>query len=289
MHTLINEFLKVLINPIGAELHSIYNKEKETEHLWQGDPKFWASRAPVLFPVIGVLKDNTFNHKGSSYQMPKHGFIRYNEDLVAEKLSDTKVSFSLQDTDKTLKVYPFHFRFEITYELIEKKLVVSHHITNTGKDTMYFNLGGHPAFNCPLYDDEKYTDYHIGFEKGAGAPSYILSNDGLISDETIEVFEEDKIKLTPTLFDHDALIFKNINAGKATLSHEAKGPILSVTFNDFPDLGIWAKPKAPYVCIEPWLGYADLENTNQNLEDKEGIQQLKSQETHQSSYTITIH
>lgn len=289
MHTLENKLLKISINPIGAELHSIYNKEKNIEHLWQGDPQFWPSRAPVLFPVIGVLKNNSYSYKGKSYEMPKHGFIRYNEDLIAEQLSDTKVSFALLDSDKTLKVYPFHFRFEITYELLKNQLVVSHHIMNTGKDTMYFNLGGHPAFNCPLYDGEKYTDYCIHLEKGSGTPSYILRNDGLISDQTINVLEGDKLKLTPTLFDKDALIFKNINASIATLCHETKGPVLSMEFNAFPDLGIWAKPKAPYVCIEPWLGYADLENTTQNLEEKEGIQQLAPKKLYQSSYAIIIH
>ncbi|RZS99481.1 aldose 1-epimerase family protein [Aquimarina brevivitae] len=289
MHTLENEFLKVKINSIGAELHSIYNKKNTTEYLWQGDPDIWASRAPVLFPIIGGLKEGTYAYKGQSYELPKHGFIRYNEDLVVDQPAETKVTFSLQDSAETLKIYPFHFRFEVTYELIENQLKVSHQITNRGNTTMYFSVGGHPAFNCPLYEDEVYTDYYIQLQNGTGAKSHVLNKEGLISNQTIAIFEDDKIKLTPNLFDNDALIFKQINAGKATLSHNNKGPILSVDFKDFPDLGIWAKPNAPYVCIEPWLGYADVENTNQNLEEKEGIQQLPAKEIHHSSYTITVY
>ncbi len=288
MYTLENETLHIKLNPVGAELSSIIKKSTAQEYLWQGDPDIWGSQAPVLFPIVGGLKNETYYFEDKAYQLPKHGFIRYNKNLSVRQDSKTKVSFSLESSEQTLAMYPFEFFFEISFELIENKIVVAHQIKNLGAKAMYFNIGGHPAFNCPLKDSEQYNDYYIALKDSKEHESYALSQNGLIQEEVFPIFQDGKIKLTPSLFDNDALIFKNINPKEVTLYHDTKGAIVSVMCSDFPDLGIWAKPKASFVCLEPWLGYADVEQTNQKLEDKEGIQFIPSGEQHKSSYVITI-
>jgi len=287
IHIIENNELTVRIDTTGAELTSIKTKKDDREFLWQGDPNIWAGQAPVLFPIIGGLKNGSYTYKGKSYSLPKHGFIRH-KNLITTKNSDSKISFSLSSSKETLEIYPFKFNLTISFELINNQIIVTHTIENNGSETMFFSVGGHPAFNCPLYDSENYEDYYIKLEKAKNPESYVLNDQGLISKNTIAAIDDYKIFLTHTLFDNDALIFKNINANKATLIHKINGPVLSMDFKDFPDLGIWAKPKAPYVCIEPWLGYADVEETTQNIEEKEGIQKLDKGKTHNSSYTITI-
>ncbi|MFD2562753.1 aldose 1-epimerase family protein [Aquimarina rubra] len=288
IYTIENDELIVRIDTVGAELTSIKTKKDTKEFLWQGDPAIWASQAPVLFPVIGGLKNGMYTYKGKSYSLPKHGFIRYNKNIVGTQDSTTKASFTLCASEETLKSYPFKFNFTISFELINNQIHVSHTIANNDSETMFFSVGGHPAFNCPLDISENYEDYYISLEKTKNPKSYVLNDQGLISKNTISIIDDHKIWLTDTLFDKDALIFKNINAKKAILTHKIKGPVLSIDFNDFPNLGIWAKHKSPYVCIEPWLGYADVEETTQNLEEKEGIQKLDKGQVHKSSYTITI-
>ncbi|MHA7058680.1 aldose 1-epimerase family protein [Aquimarina sp. M1] len=288
IHTLENDQLIATIDTAGAELTSIKSKKDNKEYLWQGDPNIWASQAPVLFPIIGGLKNGSYTYKEKSYSLPKHGFIRYNKNIIGAQNSPTQVSFSLSTSEETLKSYPFKFKFTISFELINNQIRISHSIDNNGSQPMFFSVGGHPAFNCPIHPSETYEAYYILLEKISNTDCYVLTSNGLISDQTISVIEDHKIWLTDSIFDNDALIFKNIKAEKATLVHKEKGPVLSMDFKDFPDLGIWAKPKAPYVCIEPWLGYADVEETTQNIEEKEGIQKLDEGKTHNSSYTITI-
>ncbi len=288
IHTIENDHLIVSIDSIGAELTSIKTKKDNKEFLWQGDPTIWASRAPVLFPIVGGLKNGTYTYKKKSYSLPKHGFIRHNKNVIGTQNNPTKVSFSLSTSEETLNSYPFTFDFVISFELVNDQIIISHSINNNGSQPMFFSVGGHPAFNCPIHSSENYEDYYILLEKMNNTDCYVLTSNGLISNQTISVIEDHKIWLTDSLFDNDALIFKNIKAEKATLVHKEKGAVLSMDLKDFPDLGIWAKPKAPYVCIEPWLGYADVEDTTQNIEEKEGIQKLDEGKTHNSSYTITI-
>lgn len=288
MYSIENDTLRVAIDPVGAELSSIIKKFTKAEYIWQGNPEIWSSQAPVLFPIIGGLKQGRYIFNNQTYQLPKHGFIRYNKDLKVYQQSDEKVSFTLESSEKTLAAYPFQFVFEISFELLENEIKVTHLIKNVDSQTMYFSVGGHPAFNCPLYPEEEYNDYYISLVNGTGDKSYLLTDDGLITENTVPVFTNNQIQLTPNLFNNDALIFKNIKANEAVLHHNTKGAIVRMKFEDFPDLGIWAKPKAPFVCLEPWLGYADVEHTTQQLIEKEGIQRLEQGEIHYSTYTIEI-
>jgi galactose mutarotase-like enzyme len=290
MPILKNRLLRVEIKQKGAELCSIRSQKNNTEFMWQANPKIWASHAPNLFPIIGALKDNSYYYNDQLYKMPKHGFVRHNEDLSVILESETKVTFSLKSNAELKAIYPFDFEFLITYELKDNIVFVNHTVKNTDQKTMYFSLGGHPAFNCTSDEETSYTDYFLEFEKEESSQSYLLNMDtGLVTKETKAVFNTpNTINLNNSLFNEDALIFKDVQSRKVTLKHINKGTILSVKFEGFPFLGIWAKPNAPYVCIEPWIGVADSETTNQKITEKEGIISLNPNNNFTATYSIEI-
>lgn len=288
-HTLQNDRLQIAVKTKGAELTSIQSIHDSLEYLWQGDASIWAGQAPILFPIVGGLKDNTYYFEGQKYTMPRHGFIRHNEHIELKHSSDTQLTFTLKSSPETKKMYPFEFEFDICYELIDNLIIVKHTVINTDIKSLYFSLGGHPAFKYPLFDNEYFEDYSVILKKAKINESFMLTTEGLIRNATIPIIKNNKIQISRTLFDHDALIFKNINAERATLQHKTKGPVVTMNFADFPDLGIWSKPAAPFICIEPWLGYADTENTHQRLVDKEGIQHLDPGKIAAYVYNIEIH
>ncbi|WP_417886114.1 aldose 1-epimerase family protein [Zunongwangia sp.] len=289
MYTLKNKQLHVGIQQKGVELCSIKNLENNKEYIWQANPEIWGSHAPNLFPIIGVLKDGQYKFKGSLYDMPKHGFIRNNDNLEVKNQTKTSITFILKSSEELSKIYPFKFEFELTFTLNGKTIEVTHLVKNLDNQTMYFQVGGHPAFNAPLFDNEAYEDYYLEFDQKLSLESYILAESGLVSNETKTITENDsKIKLSKDLFNEDALIFKDIPSKNVVLKSNKHGEILSVSYKDFKNLGVWAKPGAPYVCIEPWLGIADVEGTNQNIETKEGIITLGSEKDFSASYKISI-
>ncbi|SHF87245.1 Galactose mutarotase [Salegentibacter echinorum] len=289
MHKINNDILSIAVKPTGAELSSLKNLNTGIEHLWQGNSEFWTGRAPNLFPVIGLLKDGEFTYEGKTYQMPKHGFVRHNENIKLKEKTDHKLVFELEFSEETLKIYPFKFKFQISYTLNQDKLEVAHKVINIDDKALYFSLGGHPAFNAPISNNEAYEDYYLEFDQKLDLSTHLLDQNGLVSANTEGILDnEDKIRLHKNLFDNDALIFKNIQAKKVSLKSQNSGEILNVEYSDFKNLGIWAKPGAPYVCIEPWLGIADLADTNKEFKTKEGIEKLESNKDFTATYTITI-
>lgn len=284
-----NEFLKVGVLSKGAELCSLIKVETNTEYIWQANPDIWASHAPNLFPVIGALKDGEMIFEGKSYPLTRHGFIRNNEDLQLKEKADDRLVFQLSDSEETLKMYPFKFNFEIAFILKDRTLSISHKISNLDNKPMYFSLGGHPAFNAPLFEGETYEDYYLVFDRNQDLNTHLLNEEGLISEETAVVTRDDnKIRLRKDLFDNDALIFKNILSKEVALRSKNKGTIMRLNYEDFKHLGIWAKHAAAFVCIEPWLGYADVEGTTKDLKTKEGIISIMPSEVFSASYAITI-
>jgi galactose mutarotase-like enzyme len=289
VYKLQNEKLSIGVKLTGAELCSIKNIKTGTEYLWQANPEIWSSHAPNLFPIIGELKDGEFFYDNQAYHLPRHGIIRNNSNIQLKEQHTDSLIFNLKYSKETLKNYPFKFNFEIKFQLKEKTLTVFYKITNLDYKPMYFSVGGHPAFNAPLSEGENYEDYYLEFDRNLDLNTYLLNEEGLISSETRTVIRNNnKIGLHKHLFDTDALIFKNIESKKVALKSKNSGTVLTVEYRDFKDLGIWAKPAAPYVCIEPWLGYADMEGTSQDLKTKEGIIELMPSETFNASYTITI-
>jgi galactose mutarotase-like enzyme len=281
--------LWVEVNSIGMELSSIRSKHSNQEYLWQGNPAFWTGQAPVLFPIIGALKNGQLNYQGKFFELPKHGLVR---NSVKPKLIESGTDFlrfGMAWDAETLEIYPFKFSLEITFLLDGKSLQIQHRITNSADESMLYSIGGHPAFNCPLKADESYEDYYLEFEEEETAATWLIDQSGLISLEQKPILDHTKnLPLHSHLFDYDALVFKNLKSSSVKLFHRKKGPLLAVDFEDFNYLGIWAKPAAPFVCIEPWLGIADSVDSSQNFEEKEGILKLASGQSDQKIYSISI-
>ncbi|MDQ1771181.1 aldose 1-epimerase family protein [Labilibaculum sp. A4] len=284
-----NEFFQIEVLEKGAELCSIKSRLTNQEFIWQADPEIWGSHAPNLFPVIGCLKDDGFIHEGKEYAMPKHGFIRNNKDIQLHSKSENELCFVLKSNENTRKLYPFKFEFYIHYILDGKKLHVKHDVVNTGSKDMLFCLGGHPAFACPLKEGEKYSDYYLEFEQKETAHTWMIVDNGLIGQEGKLILDEnDRIELAPDLFAKDALIFKNLKSSFVKLRSKNSNFSLKVSLDDFPYLGLWAKPNAPYVCIEPWIGIADSYDSSREFSEKEIIQSLDSGQTFSAAYSIEI-
>ena len=279
--TIKNGKLSAEIKHFGAELISLKTNQNR-EYIWEGNPEFWGKHSPILFPIVGTLKNNSFHHNEIEYHLSRHGFAR---DIEFELIDATENSavFSLQSSKDTLKVYPFEFELQIIYTLDGNNLSIAYKVINKGKYTMPFSIGAHPAFALPNH----FENYAIAFEKEEPLEYYLLEND-LISNKTKKLEVQNKqIPLTFELFKNDALIFKTLQSKSLTIL-ENKNPILRVHFEDFPSLGIWTKMNAPLLCIEPWFGYSDTNENSGNLFEKEGIQILESNATFHSKFSIEI-
>lgn len=280
--TLQNQDLEVTIQYKGAELCSLKSTTTGREYLWQADPTHWAKQAPVLFPIVGTLKNNSFQYKGNSYSLPRHGFARDLDFMLLEQ-SDSKAIFQLCSSDQTRAVYPFEFDFRIEYQLFNNQLQTAYTIRNWGNEELYYNVGAHPAFAIPL----EFSDYQLFFSADSELTAYALSAD-LISDTTRQILlHNHNLPLDYSLFEKDALVFKQLNSSAVTLL-ENGNPLLEVAFADFPNLGLWTKPQAPFICIEPWLGYADTVEASGVLQEKEGIQKLAAQASQTVQFTTTL-
>jgi galactose mutarotase-like enzyme len=271
MYIIENDLLRITLLAKGAELTSIYHKQLQLEYMWNGDPAFWAKHSPILFPVVGGLKENTYFYKNQPYQLPRHGFAR-EKDFSVVNQSRESITFSLSHDEETLIVYPFQFELRIIYSLEETTLKVEYEVINFTTDEMYFSIGGHPAFSVPLVVGTGYEDYYLEFGSRETVKRWPVSPDGLI-EETADSFlqNEDIIRLAKELFLHDALVFKNLNSEKISLRCTKHPHGLDFYFAGFPYMGIWAAKHADFVCIEPWCGIADSVNTDQQLKHKEGI------------------
>ncbi|MDP5157685.1 MAG: aldose 1-epimerase family protein [Flaviramulus sp.] len=291
MVTLQNDKLKIAVKNTGAELCKIASVINKTDFMWDANPNVWGSFAPNLFPIIGALKNNSYYFENAKFELPKHGFIRNNNQLKLINQTANSITFSLIYNEVLLKIYPFKFEFKITFVLIDNIIEIHHSVINLDTKTMYFSLGGHPAFKCPVYKNESYDDYSLEFEHSENSSTHLINmKNGLISRQIKLVLNDNKtLNLHHDLFNEDALIFKDLKSRKVTLKSNKNGNILSVMYQDFNYLGIWAKPTGDYVCIEPWLGIADNEATNQNLDEKEAIISLKPNDTFKATYSIEIH
>lgn len=290
MFSIKNSQLSISVHPTGAELHKITAIKTNLEFLWNGDSRVWSGRAPNLFPIVGTLKDGFFIYDNQSYALPRHGFARHSDDFVLTDKGNDFLIFTLRDSTETLESYPFKFEFSITYTLRDNALTVTYKVQNTDDKTLYFSVGGHPAFKCPVYPHEAYSDYILRFDQVETSQTHLLNiNTGLFTGQVKAVLSTPQtLALHPHLFDDDALVFKDLKSKKITLESKNHGAILDFIFNDFPFLGIWAKPNAHFVCLEPWQGLADSENSDQQIVTKEGIVALNEKQFYTASYTIEI-
>jgi galactose mutarotase-like enzyme len=276
-----NEFIKAKINSFGAELNSLQKNNNNFEYIWQADKNYWARHSPVLFPIVGRLKEDTYIYKDKIYSLSQHGFARDKEFELLKKESDF-IEFSLKNDEKTLEIYPFLFELNISYKLENTKLIISYKIRNKSEDKMYFSIGAHPAFNISKGD-------FLEFENVEKTKRYFLNEKGLIYKNEDMNLPENRLLLDENIFKNDALVFNDSSIKSVILKDENSNKILKVEFERFPYLGIWSKPNlAPFVCIEPWFGVADEENSNQNIEEKKGIQVLEKDEVFSCFYSIEV-
>jgi len=288
MTVLENDLLKVSISNQGAQLTSIYNKAQNIEHLWQADPNIWPWHAPNLFPIVGGLLNNELLIDGKAYPMARHGFAR-NSEFVLLQNDEVHATFSLPGSEKIRAIYPYKFDFEILYTLIDNALRITYKVINLDKKTIYFSVGGHPAFRVPFNSGEKYEDYYLEFDNEEKLETHLLASDGLFSGQTQPVaLKKGKLPLTRDLFNNDALVFKNLHSREVTIKNNNNDVSLSVEFPNFNYLGIWAKPGADFICIEPWLGCADTENHAVDISKKENIQKLSMGHVFETSFFISI-
>jgi len=287
-YTIENENLRICVDDHGAELKSIFSKNYKIEYLWQGNPAFWGRRAPILFPIVGKLKDDTYNFKDHKYHLSQHGFAR---DMVFEMVSheDSNISFLLKSTESTRTVYPFEWTLKVSYQIDGKKLSVSVEINNaSSEDEMWFSVGFHPAFNVPIdQETNKQQNFVLEFNKDKTANKRLLEY-GLIGNTFELAMENSQIPLENETFIKDALVFQGLKTDQIVLRSADSDRSLVFSFNDFPYLGIWSKPNAPFVCIEPWHGIADTIDHDGNLIHKEGIKSLKPKETFSCGYSVGV-
>lgn len=284
-----NESLTLEIDAHGAEMKSLIDNCSGQEYLWCGDAAYWGRTSPVLFPLVGNYREKQSCFDGKWYSLSQHGFARDMDfELVSEK--GDEIWFALEDSPETLEKYPFGFRLELGYRLQGRAVEVLWKVTNKNDREMYFSIGGHPAFNCPLRAGEKQTDYRIGFDTCEPLTASVLDENGTVSERT-KVLEltDGMLQITDSLFDEDALIVEHDQAHKIALYTPEGEKYLEVRF-EAPLFGIWspAGKHAPFVCIEPWYGRSDRADFGQKLEEREWGNVLKAGEVFTAAYQICV-
>lgn len=284
-----NEKLRVSIAGHGAQMQSLISKENEREYLWQGDPGIWAEQAPNLFPYIARLTDGKYTYEGKTYEMKIHGFLKY-MNLEGKKEQENSVTFHLEDNDETREQYPFKFRSEIGYELIGNVVQITYRVENRDDKTMYFGVGGHPGFQVPLEEGKRFEDYYLEFEAGIHPEAVVMSEDCFVlGTEPYEMEDGRVIRLSHSLFDHDAIVLKNAGSN-VKLKCKNGSSTVAVEFPGMDYLGIWHKPftEAPYVCLEPWTSLPSRKGMIEDLKEQENLITLEPGKIYENKWNITI-
>lgn len=290
-----NEKCKVEVESLGAELKSFVKKENSQEYMWSGDPEIWGKVSPLLFPFIGKLKDFKYTYKDSEYEIMKHGFVKETEFTIAETGKD-RICFETSDTEDTRSMYPFSFRLVVEYRLEGLTLSENWRVYNTGKDTLYFSIGGHPGFLCPPADVEGQSGDRTSCAlklygcKGDSFQNLCVGSDGLLSGKEISIsMEQGILPVTEHIFDDDALILQEQGVWGVGLC-DRNGREYVRAEADVPVWGIWsvADSKAPYICLEPWFGICDKTDFAGTLEERPLMCSVEPEEVWENGYRIVI-
>lgn len=275
----------------GGELIS-FRDGTGTEYIWNGDPAYWTGRNPVLFPVVGNLKDGKVTIGGNTYEMSRHGFARGSE-FELEKSGEDFVVLRLTENKETLKKYPFPFCLRVEHRLIENGFSTTFSVENTGKENLVFCVGAHTAFRCPLCEGELFEDYELVFDEKETAATLLLDGQGLIADESTEpmLVDSDRLPLDYDVFARlDTIIFRGLKSSGVSLRNKKTGRGVRMDISQFPMTAFWTKgkEKAPYVCLEPWQGCAAYVHESGAFEDKPHAVTLKPGESRSFRYVVTI-
>ena len=290
IHVLENEFLRISIDDNGAELCSIYDKAHQREVLWQADPAYWKRHAPVLFPNVGRNYQDRWRLNGKEYPSKQHGFAR-DSVFTCVKKDTCSVTHELVSSAETLAVYPFSFVLRITHVLKENEVTVRWEVINQDQETMYFTIGGHPAFCVPADGEGKQENYSLYFENQKSLTYLLLdpaSGTAMADELHTLTLENGTCPIAPHMFDKDALVFNGEQIQKAGICMPDGTPYLELCCEGFPNFGIWSVPGAPFVCLEPWMGRCDDCGFDGELSQKENINKLSAGETFHKEYQIRI-
>lgn len=287
MEQLKNDRLSIKVNEHGAELCSICDSEGK-EYLWQADPTFWKRHSPVLFPIVGSVWNGEFKVDGKEYKMSQHGFAR-DSDFKLLKKDDNEIWYALRYNDETLNAYPYKFNLEIGYRLENNTVKVMWKVENQDNREIYFQIGAHPAFYYPDYGQDGERGYFRFDVKDSFKYLKIGEKACASLVEHNQTLDGHDLKLDVHTFDIDTFIVHNSQLKKVSLLGKDKSPYLTLDF-DAPVVGLWSPPTkdAPFVCIEPWYGRCDREHFTGEFKNRDNVNMLKSGETFEVSYLITI-
>lgn len=289
-YVLENQQIRAVVREQSAELISLKKKETDQEYLWNGDASFWGWTSPVLFPIVGALRDGKYKYHGETYEMAQHGFARRRV-FHTDQVSTEEIWMSLEDDEETYQVYPFRFRLEIGYRLAGSAVEVMWRVRNKDEKPMYFSIGGHPALLCPGDRAKDRTECYLGFEGNKEVLEYVMVDPAThrigANLHSLQL-EDGMYRITEDLFDYDALIFENYQIQTAYLAGPDKKPYIKMHTKS-PLIAFWSpKREAPFVCFEPWYGRADGVNFNGSLEEREWGQSVEGEGTFEASYLIEI-
>ena len=275
-----NEFFTLAVKEMGAELNSLKSKKTDIEYIWFGNTDIWYGQSPILFPVIGRLLDDKYRVDGKEYTMPKHGIVRKKPFKLLEETKDSLLFIQSSD-EESLKEYPFEFDLIVKFQLTNKGLKVTHTVINKDSKDMFYSFGAHPGFNCEIGD---YLQFNVDEELYTER----IDHESILIDEKFPVFtDEGKIELTSNLFDEDALILSDYTSTEVSIRSYNHDRVIKFMF-DSPVLGIWAKPNAPYVCLEPWWGINDNYDKKNDFSEKRGIMKLAPGESKEFTWEVEI-
>ena len=276
MYTIENDKFRARICGTGAELYSLFVKEAGLECIWHGDPSIWPKKAPLLFPIVGRLRDDRYTLNGREYSMTIHGFARPSEFELLEHRED-RLGLCLKSSALTLEMYPFDFTLTSDYCLSQNGLSVTRIVENRSAGPMPFSIGEHFGFHLPFFPGEKLSDYCLFFPEKETAPRYPITAKHLQGAPEPFLENTGEIPLGADLFDRDALVFKGLKSKKVTLGRAGGNLSLSVFYADYPVIAFWSKPGAgvPFICIEPWNGHDTPETAGDDLWQKPGMLALE--------------
>lgn len=290
-YTIENGIIKVTVSTHGAEIQSIVGKHLGNEYIWQADPAVWGRHAPVLFPIVGRLKNDSYTYKGKKYEMHQHGFARDMEFALEEQTED-KLTFLLTDNEETRKIYPFKFEFRVSYELLNNMVKESFKVTNKSEGEMIFGVGGHPGFALPVNDQVKKDDFYLQVTPAKPRVQVPLEGAYLNWKKRSLAPTGTLITIDDELFKNDAmvLVMRRPN-NKFSIRTDTSRFHVNVRTDSAPYVGVWSQyPNCGnYVCIEPWWGIADLTDADGDLEHKQGMNKLEAGEEFEACFRMSFH
>lgn len=285
--TLSRGALEAAVQTRGGELVSL--RREGTEYIWGGDPAFWSGQNPILFPIVGSLKDGRVDIGGETFEMARHGFARHAEFTPVDQGDDFAL-LELRQSAETLACYPFPFALRVEHRLLEGGFSTAFTVENTGGAPMPFCIGAHTAFCCPLAAGERFEDYRLVFDRPEDAATLLLTPEGLLRDGASEpMLRGGVLPLDYEVFRRlDTVIFQGLQSRGVSLVHRNTGRGVHMDFSQFPMAAFWTKPGAPFLCLEPWQGCAAFEGETGRFRDKPWVITLAPGERRTLAYTVTL-